>query len=267
MSLRQFLLPNVGESREYNLRIATETLNNRLRSEDDRRDFFSYFIARGEKGMSEAELRMNATIIIAAGADTTASWLPGTLYHLLCRRETYRTLVNEVRSTFANENEINMLSVVGLEYLAAVIEEGLRLYPPAPTSLARKVPGPGEVIDGRFVPGGTTVGVHQYSANHMGENFHRADEFLPERWLPSAENEGSTFASDIRAACQPFSLGPRACLGMNLAYAEMRLIMTKFLWHFDVELRQESREWDEQTASLVWHRGPLMCNLNLALRH
>ena len=55
---------------------------------------------------------------------------------------------------------------------------------------------------------------------------------MPERWLlnPPAE-----FANDNREAHAPFSLGPRNCIGRNLAYSEMRLIMAKMVWSFDLK--------------------------------
>jgi len=58
---------------------------------------------------------------------------------------------------------------------------------------------------------------------------------LPERWLPQAREETSQFFNDQREAFQPFSLGPRSCIGRNLGWAEMRLIVARLLWAFDIE--------------------------------
>jgi len=65
--------------------------------------------------------------------------------------------------------------------------------------------------------------------------FHSASEFLPERWLPEASTDSqSPFFKDERHAAQPFSTGPHACLGVNLAWAEMRLILSKLVWAFEI---------------------------------
>jgi cytochrome P450 len=54
------------------------------------------------------------------------------------------------------------------------------------------------------------VYVSTYASKHSPSNFKRPDEFIPERWLPEAEGE---FGSDKKHALQPFSFGPRNCLG------------------------------------------------------
>ncbi|MBE3046509.1 cytochrome P450 [Candidatus Bathyarchaeota archaeon] len=53
-----------------------------------------------------------------------------------------------------------------------------------------------------------TVAVWQLAANHSSKNFTKPDEFRPERWLGDPE-----FAQDDQAAMQPFSVGPRNCIG------------------------------------------------------
>lgn len=61
---------------------------------------------------------------------------------------------------------------------------------------------------------------------------------------------------------QPFSVGPRNCIGLTLAYHEMRLIMANLLWHFDVELSGECDEgWLDQSSHLVWDKKPLMVKI------
>jgi cytochrome P450 len=63
-------------------------------------------------------------------------------------------LVSEIRTVFKKESDITFRSMIGLTYLAAVIEESLRMYPPFVTSLARVVPQGGTVINGQFVAEG-----------------------------------------------------------------------------------------------------------------
>lgn len=107
---------------------------------------------------------------------------------------------------------MTMQAVTGCKYLRACINEGMRLYPPTPGSLPRVVPGKGEMIEGRWVPGGYAVGVNQLAAGHSERNFRRAREFYPERWLDEPDSE---FKDDDRSAVQPFSYGQRSCIGRS----------------------------------------------------
>jgi hypothetical protein len=56
----------------------------------------------------------------------------------------------------------------------------------------------------------TSCGIHQLAANRLEANFTRPEEFLPERWFDDAPAE---FAHDRREIYQPFSFGPRNCIG------------------------------------------------------
>ena len=56
----------------------------------------------------------------------------------------------------------------------------------------------------------TSVGVHQYSAYHTSANFANPEKFVPERWLDPTPEE---YRHDDKAAFQPFSIGPRNCVG------------------------------------------------------
>jgi cytochrome P450 len=79
---------------------------------------------------------------------------------------------------------------------------------------------------------------------------------------PIAED---TFASDERGAVQPFGIGARNCIGMNLAMAEMRLILALFIWHFDVRVSmgREPLVWENQKAYNNWWRVPMSVDLSV----
>jgi cytochrome P450 len=102
--------------------------------------------------MSVEELEGNATILIMAGSETTATLLSGVTYFLLTNPHAIKRLEEEVRSTFSSEDEINVLSVNKLSYMLACLDEAFRMYPPLPTGLPRVVPKGGAIIADRFVP-------------------------------------------------------------------------------------------------------------------
>jgi cytochrome P450 len=157
------------------------------------------------------ELTMLASNFIVAGSGTSAGGMSGLTYLLLRSPDKLAKLQKEIRDTFKTQDEITMLNTAHCKYLDACINEGLRVYPPTPNSLPRIVPGKGEVIDGKWIPGGIAVGTNQLACGHSELNFHRAKDFLPERWLDL--EPGSPFERDEKASINPFSVGQRSCIG------------------------------------------------------
>lgn len=51
----------------------------------------------------------------------------------------------------------------------------------------------------------------------------------------------------MKEASKPFSLRPRACLGINLAYMEMRVALARLVWKFDLELVNKEVNWERDT--------------------
>lgn len=163
--------------------------------------------------------------LIVAGSETAATLLSGCIFYLCTHARVMAKLVNEIRTAFAHEREISFRSAAELTYLSAVIEESLRVYPPFVTSLARIVPEGGSLVDGHFVAEGvrchnrydefrpdfkqTVVACHHYASYHSVTNFALPDEFIPERW----HGNDPRFEHDRKDVLQPFSLGPRNCLG------------------------------------------------------
>ena len=61
-------------------------------------------------------------------------------------------------------------------------------------------------------------------------------------------------------------MGPRNCIGRNLAYMEMRIILARVVWGFDFEMCEESRGWDRQQVFILWEKGPLVVRLREVVR-
>lgn len=162
----------------------------------------SYILnAEGEKGMTIEETYTAAQVLIVAGSETSATALCGSTYLLLSNPSTLARLTAEVRAAFTSEAEILPHSTAGLPYLAAVVDEALRLCPPGPGTFPRRVPEGGRVVCGRFVPAGVAVGVHQVSTHRSKENFREPLEFRPERWLGDPKFEGDNRACFRELLC------------------------------------------------------------------
>lgn len=129
-SLKSWVVPaklgrNFVEHGQLSERTAMERIE---RGNVGRDDFMDYILRHNdEKGLSRAEIASNASLLIIAGSETTATLLSGTTFHLLTNRDKYNKLVGEIREKFSSEEEINMSSVNDLPYLLAVLQEGFRM--------------------------------------------------------------------------------------------------------------------------------------------
>ncbi|KAK2666648.1 Cytochrome P450, E-class, group I [Fusarium oxysporum f. sp. vasinfectum] len=201
--------------------------------------------------LDRIHLREQAKVMMLAGSETTATFLAGVTYLLLKYPETLKKLKSEVRSAFSSTQDITKESTCKLPYLHGVIEEGLRLFPPAPFGLPRVCP-PGAVIDGYSIPTGTIVSVDNFVMSHDARNFSNPDEFRPERWI----GDGT---GDCLDASRPFSIGPRACLGIKLAYMEARTILAKTVFPYDWEWVNQEVEWfDDVRFHMTWKKPKLL---------
>ncbi|KAF2717761.1 cytochrome P450 [Polychaeton citri CBS 116435] len=185
--------------------------------------------------------------------------LCGTLYYLLTNPRYLQTLQEQLRSKSPQVRSLTFEGLQRYRYLNAVLNEGLRMYPPVPIGLQRVSPSGGVTIAGHFVPENTKFMVHNLATNRAESNFKRAYEFRPERWMGDEEYE-----DDHLDALEPFSVGPRNCLGKNLAWHEMRLLLATILIHFDFRLCEESKDWSDQKVYTLWQKHPLMCTIEVA---
>lgn len=258
-NLLMAMTPNkILEEGAAHMQLARDYANKRLAMKTDRKDIMSYIIEHNgnENGMSVDEIHAQTYVIIIGGSETTATLLSGALYYLCRNQDAMSKIKKEIRAAFGTESEITFNTVSKLKYVLAVLNETLRIYPPVPGNLPREVPGKGAIISGRWVPGGTAVSVCHWATYHSAANFKNPHSFIPERWLGDP-----AYASDDREAFQPFSFGPRNCVGRNLAYMEMRIILARLLWNFDVEIEEESCGWIKQRVFILWEKGPLFVRL------
>ncbi len=79
----------------------------------------------------------------------------------------------------------------------------------------------------------TRIGTRTFAINRSRKYFYNADSFVPERWLPLSERPAE-YANDQLSASRPFSVGYHSCIGKSLAWVELRLILCRLLWSFDI---------------------------------
>jgi cytochrome P450 len=117
---------------------------------------FHILTSKGPKA-TNLEIASHFNVIMMAGAVTTATFLAGVTYYLGHNRAALSRLQHELRSRFSCLEEFTSKALMECEYLNAVVEEGLRIYPPAGAGhLSRIVPKGGCEIDGVWVPEGVS---------------------------------------------------------------------------------------------------------------
>lgn len=186
---------------------------------------------------------------IGAGSETVATSLTAATYFLLKKPTKLQLLQQEIRSKFASHLDIKGHSTSGLRFLRGVVEECLRLFPPGPLPLPRICQG--AFISGHYIPAGTVVSVSPFVTARDHRNFHNPDEFCPERWIKDP-------CRDNTSASKPFSTGPRGCLGVSLAYLEMRLVLSKLVYLFDWELASDIDWMHDVREGILWQKPALV---------
>ncbi|KFA81099.1 hypothetical protein S40288_01033 [Stachybotrys chartarum IBT 40288] len=250
---------------EAHFRFSSDLVNQRLAATDDNEaklDIWSFALKHREspKSLSLEEMHSNASGFMIGVGETTSTTLSSLLYFLLRTPQAMERVVAELQTLRTNSGGVDTSwsSLLHLDYMSACIAETLRLYPPAAVGLPRIVPPGGATVCNDHIPAGTTVYVSPYAASRSWVNFHRPEEFIPERWLG---NNGD-FASDQRDAYQPFSYGPRSCIGKHLAYYEIRLMLSHTLLNFMPTLSEESSLWTrDQKVWITWMKPPLWVHL------
>lgn len=171
--------------------------------------------------MTDEELRDNLLTFIVAGHETTALTLAWALY--LCAfdpavQDRARAEAQSLIGTRAATAE----DVPRLPYIRQVIDETLRLYPPA-AFLSRTAKAADELC-GREVRRGDTVILPIYALHRHKKLWTDPDSFDPERFAPGHQTD--------RFAFLPFGDGPRICIGANFAVQEAVIILATLLARF-----------------------------------
>ncbi|TVY81603.1 Cytochrome P450 monooxygenase radP [Lachnellula suecica] len=214
-AILQKLMPSFAEKRKLHMKFTKDKVRKRLELKTDRNDLIAYVLPdKDEKsGLSFGEILGNSRVLLTAGSETTATNLCGVTWYLLTQTDILHRVRDEVRTAFKSADEITLRSVSTpgrLPYLDALVQETFRCYSSLPATLPRITSQGGAIIDGDYVPGNVSVGVHQWSTYHSTNNFALPNDFIPERWLSNAPQK---FQNDNKEALQPFHLGPRVCLG------------------------------------------------------
>ncbi|TDZ39337.1 Cytochrome P450 monooxygenase BOA3 [Colletotrichum trifolii] len=219
-------------------------------------DFFSHLLREKAPEANIDFFASQGSTLVAAGTETTSTFMSALTYHLLQRPDCLKHLQDELRCIFRQHSDINGESTKPLKYLNAVIEEGMRIFNPAAFGLPRVSPGAN--VTGEWIPKGTVIATATHVTSRDERWFCKAKEFHPERWLPADHPcHNATFDQDQKEASKPFSIGPRSCIGIHLSYMEVRICIAKLAWSFDWEQVNESEDFVRDARLLgLWKASP-----------
>ncbi|KAM6477024.1 cytochrome P450 [Trichoderma sp. SZMC 28011] len=210
----------------------------------ERKDLLARLMeGRDDKGepLGREELTAEALTQLIAGSDTTSNSSCALLNYVVRTPGVLDKMQAELDAAIPKGVDVPTFEMVrDLPYLAAVINETLRHHSTSGIGLPRQVPpeSPGVTICGEFFTAGTVLSVPTYTMHHSTEIWGPdAEDFNPDRWANVTQRQKDAFI--------PFSHGPRACVGRNVAEMEMKLIAATWARRYGAKVLQGPMETRE----------------------
>ncbi len=199
------------------------------------------------EGFSDRELRDQVMTLLFAGHDTTTSTLTFLFYELARHPGALATVLEEQDRVLDGRAPDADDLMGGLPELDMVLDETLRLYPPAWVGPRRAL----ETFElaGQTVPGGMPVNYCSWASHHLPEVFPEPEAFRPQRFSLQAR------AALPKGAYVPFGGGSRTCIGMRFGQLEIKAIATLILQRFRLGLLPGHRMTIRQMPTLSPREG------------
>lgn len=216
------------ELAEENNSIIREIVEERSRSKEDINDLLNMLLeTRYEdtgEGMSVKQLVDEIKVLFIAGHETTANALTFTLYLLGTNTEIQQKVLDEITAIESQtENVVEQLQK--MTYTNAVLNEAMRLYPPAWITDRENVED--DNLAGYNIKKGTLIGVSFYELHRNPKYWENPEEFIPERFLGEQKKQSMQYF-------YPFGAGPRMCIGAGFAIYEMCLTISYLVKNFTI---------------------------------
>lgn len=178
-----------------------------------------------QRRMNTSELRDNLLTFIVAGHETTALTLAWSLYLCAFDQDVQHRARTEITSVTKGQN-ITAQHLPQLPFVRTIIDEALRLYPPA--GILSRTARAADTLCGRDVKPGDTVMIPIYALHRHRQLWEAPDDFNPDRFADRKSID--------RYAYLPFGDGPRICIGANFAIQEAVVILANLLQRFHFNL-------------------------------
>jgi cytochrome P450 len=172
------------------------------------------------KGLSDLDARANIVTFIGAGHETTANALAWSLY-LLSQDARARARIEREVDEVSGQGPWEARHLESLVYTRAVIDEAIRLYPPAPFMSRAAIKD--DQIGDVHIPAGSVVTIAPYVLHRHKTLWDQPDAFRPERFLPEERGRIDRFAY------LPFGAGPRVCIGASFSLQEAVIVLATII--------------------------------------
>jgi cytochrome P450 len=218
----------------------------RARPDPDRSDVLSLLLeARDEdgSGLSDEEVRDQVMTLMFAGHDTSTSTLTFLLYELARHPEALAQAASESERVLGGRAPTaDQLDGRALPWMEMILDETLRLYPPAWVGPRRAVRG--FELAGQHVPAGAYVNYCSWASHRIPEVFPDPEAFVPERFARQRKAELP------KGSYVPFGGGSRICIGKRFGQTEVRAVATMLVQRFRPELLPGHRMTVRQMPTL-----------------
>ncbi|OWY21491.1 cytochrome P450 [Sphingobacteriales bacterium UPWRP_1] len=180
------------------------------------------------EGMNDKQLRDESMILIVAGHETSANALAWALYLISQRPDVEQKLLQEAEAVLGNRTP-TFEDLPNLQYTRQVIQETMRLYPPA--WIIDRMALEDDEIDGYKIPKDKVILLFIYGTHHSPKYWSNPETFNPDRFAKENMKDLPNYAYF------PFGGGPRLCIGNNFALFEMQIVLATLLRRFTFSLQ------------------------------
>jgi len=187
-----------------------------------------------DRSITRKHVATEAGAILIAGSDTTSTAMTYASWELARNPAMQHKLREELKTvadvlTFPTGKALESLPLFN-----GFLKEVLRLWPTLPGPLERRVPQGGTTLAGVSLPQNTEVTMQAYDMHRDANTYPDPLALKPERWLNETAQMKENFI--------PFSYGPRNCVGMNLAWMEIRTLMGAIIRRYEITLDPKTTE-------------------------
>jgi cytochrome P450 len=195
--------------------IIYELIENRRKSKEIRNDLLSMLM---EAQDDDRQLRDELMTLFLAGSETSSNALAWTSYLLSRHPEVREQMYSEIRKEIG-ESAPTADNILKLKYTSMVINESMRLYPPA-WVIGREAINP-DSLNGVKIKKRSQIYISTYVIHRDPRNFQNPEQFDPLRFSPDIIKGRPKFSY------LPFGAGPRLCIGNNFAVMEITIALVK----------------------------------------
>ncbi|MBX2827750.1 MAG: cytochrome P450 [Flavobacteriaceae bacterium] len=209
-------------------------IEERKQSQENHDDLLDMLLATRYEDTGEPmtikQLIDEITILFVAGHETTANALSFTTWLLGKHPEVQEKVFAEALAV-SEETNNPIEQIQKLEYTKAVIDESMRLYPPAWITDRENLED--DTLGGYHIRKDTLVGISFYELHRHPDYWEEPDQFKPERFMGVQKKKNA-------GVYYPFGAGPRLCIGLGFAIYEMVLAVSHLVKNYKITTERES---------------------------